>query len=334
MTGPARAARAAERGGLDIGVGVALGGNSLRGAGDFYRELWDQGFTSFWSGEIDGPDGFAPLHIGAAAVPEAHFATGIVSPYLRGPALLAMSAAGMADAAPGRFALGLGPGSPRIIEDWNGGELSRPYQRMRDTVRFLQAAFSGEKVEADFETFSVRGFRLGLVPEQPPPVLLAALRPDMLRLASREADGVILNWVSPDDVRRSLAACGPQGEVACRIYVNPGLDRAQFSHDARRLLAVYANVEAYAAQQSWLGRGELLGETWDAWARGDRREAAEALPERVLDDLFITGSPEACHARVAEYVAAGVTRPILTLFPLGADPATALRTLSPAAMGG
>lgn len=319
---------------IDVGVGIALGGNSLRAAGDFYRELWRQGYTSFWSGEVDGPDGFAPLLLGAATLPGARFGTAIVSPFLRGPALLAMSAAGIADAAPGRFVLGIGPGSPRIVEDWNGGELSQPYRRVRDTIRFLRAAFSGAKVDADYDTFSVRGFRLGLVPDTPPPILVAALRPAMLRLASKEGDGVILNWVSPEDVRRSLAACGPQGEVACRIYVNPGLDREAFERDARRLLAVYANVEAYAAQQAWLGRGDLLGETWAAWRAGDRRRAAEAIPGQVLDDLFITGSPEECHARIAEYLDAGVTSPILTLFPLGADPVTALSTLSPAALRG
>lgn len=318
---------------IDIGVGIALGGNSLRDAGEFYRRLWQQGFTSFWSGEIDGPDGFAPLLVGAAALPEARFATGIVSPYLRGPALLAMSAAGVANVAPGRFALGIGAGSPLIVEGWNGGTLRQPHGRMRDTIRFLRAAFTGEKVDADYETFSVHGFRLGLVPDVPPPILLAALRPGMLRLASREADGVILNWVSPADVRRSLEEGGAQGEVACRIYVNPGMERAEFEHHARRLLAVYGNVDAYAAQQSWLGRDELLAPMWSAWRAGDRRGAAEAIPQEVLDELFITGTPDECHARIQAYVDAGVTTPILTLFPLAADPVAALEGLSPAALG-
>ena len=54
-----------------------------------------------------------------------------------------------------------------------------------------RSALAGEKVSHEYDTFSVQGFRAGLVPDPAPPVLLAALRPGMLRLAGREADGAI-----------------------------------------------------------------------------------------------------------------------------------------------
>ena len=57
----------------------------------------------------------------------------------------------------------------------------------------------------DFETFKVKGFRLARIPEQLPPVYLAALRPGMLHLAGKEADGAILNWLSAEDVATSVA---------------------------------------------------------------------------------------------------------------------------------
>ncbi len=319
---------------VDVGAGIPLGSTSLEPTGGVYRQLWQQGYRTFWTGEVDGPDGFAPLMVGAAALPEGRFGTAIVSPFLRGPALLAMSAASVATAAPGRFVLGIGPGSARIIEDWNGGQLVDPFGRVRDTVRFLRAAFTGAKVDETYDTFAVRGFRLSLVPEVAPPILVAALRPGMLRFGAEEADGVILNWVSPDDVRTSLAATGPQGEVACRIYVSPGVERADALVHARRLTAVYLNVPAYAAQQRWLGRSTLLAEVWARWERGDRRGAAAAIPDEVIDELFVFGTPAECDARIRQYLDAGVTSPIITTFPLDVDPLPALGQLSPATIAG
>ena len=83
---------------------------------------------------------------------------------------------------------------------WNGVPFTEPYKRVRDTIAFLRAALAGEKVDTAYDTFEVRGFRLARPGEQPPPIFLAALRPGMLRLAGRAADGVIINWLSADDV--------------------------------------------------------------------------------------------------------------------------------------
>ena len=110
--------------------------------------------------------------------------------------------ASIADAAPGRFAFGLGASSEVIVANWNGLAFENQYRRVRDTLRFLRLALTGEKITETYETFRVKGFRLARVPEQLPDLYLAALRPGMLRLAGKEADGVILNWLSADDVRQ------------------------------------------------------------------------------------------------------------------------------------
>ena len=78
-------------------------------------------------------------------------------------------------------------------------------------VRFLRAALVGEKVTMDTGTVRSKGFRLGVRPEQPVPILVAALREGMLRLAGREGDGAIINWLSADDVARALVAIEAAG---------------------------------------------------------------------------------------------------------------------------
>ena len=140
----------------------------------FYAD--DLGYTDLWSAEAMGADGLTPLALGAVWAPSMRLGTAILPAYTRGPALMAQSAAGMASAAPGRFVLGIGSSSNVIVERWNGIPFEEPFKQTRDMVRFVKAALTGEKITEDYDTFSVKGFRLGLVPEEPVPVLVAALR--------------------------------------------------------------------------------------------------------------------------------------------------------------
>ncbi len=300
-------------------------------------ELADLGYTDVWSAESDGGDGFTPLALAAAWEPRLRLGTAIVPAYTRAPALMAQTAAALADAAPGRFALGIGSSSNVIVERWNGVPFVEPYRKVRDVVRFLRDAFSGEKVTRAYDTFEIQGFRLGIRPEQPPPILVAALREGMLRLAGREADGVIINWLSPGDVPTvtqvvQAAAGGEDREVVARIFVCPSDDADVVRANARHAIAAYMNVPVYAAFQAWLGRGDQLTEMWAAWKAGDRPAALAAIPDEVVDDLVVHGSPEQCRARVGEYVANGVTTTSLAILPL--DPALshrdAVRALAPA----
>ena len=108
----------------------------------------------------------------------------------------------------GRFALGIGTSSDVIVEQWNGIPFEKPYQRVRDTIAFLRAALSGEKVTEEYETFAVHGFRLGVTLPELPPILVAALRPGMLKLAGRQGDGAIINWLSAEDVKTVVPYVG------------------------------------------------------------------------------------------------------------------------------
>src|SRR5664279_3849306 len=150
---------------------VPLDGVPLSEHADLFRELADLGYTDVWSSEAGGTDGFTPLALAAAWAPSLHLGTAIVPAYLRGPALLAQTVAAMAEAAPGHFSLGIGTSSNVIVERWNGIPFEQPYQRVRDTLRFLRTALAGEKVTEEYETFEVNGFRLGRPLPSVPPLL-------------------------------------------------------------------------------------------------------------------------------------------------------------------
>ena len=185
--------------------------------------LADMGYTDIWSAESDGADAFTPLALAAAWEPRLRLGTAIVPAYTRAPACMAQSVASMADAAPGRFAIGIGSSSNVIVERWNGVPFEEPYKKVRDVVRFLKDALGGEKIKHTYDTFEVNGFKLGVRPEQTPPILVAALREGMLRLSGREADGAIINWLSPQDVATVApvvtdAAGGDEREIVARIF--------------------------------------------------------------------------------------------------------------------
>jgi probable F420-dependent oxidoreductase len=315
--------------GLRYGITVPFDGVTLADHRWWYEELVRLGYTDVWSAETDGADGLTPLALAAAWTPALQLGVAILPAYTRGPALLAQSVAAMAEAAPGRFTLGLGTSSDVIVSRWNDVAFEEPYRRVRDTIRFLRAALAGEKVDQQYDTFRVRGFRLARPVEHPPPLFLAALRPGMLRLAGREADGVIINWLSADDVATVVPELGADIPVAARIFVCPSEDADMVRAVGRRMIAAYLNVGVYAAFHRWLGRGEQLEPMWAAWQAGDRKAALAAIPDEVVDALVVHGSYDQCRAHVGRYVANGVTIPVMAVIPLGVALEDAVAGLAP-----
>lgn len=312
------------------GMTIPFYDRSLARSRELIEELPELGYTDAWSAEVNGVDGFTPLALAAQWAPGLRLGSAIVPVSTRGPGLLAMSAATLADLAPGRFTLGIGASSPAIVERWNAGTFDKPYARTRDTLRFLRRALAGEKVSETYETFQVQGFRLERAPRTPPKIVLAALRPRMLRLAAEEADGAITNWLSPQDVRKVRAEIGPGTELIARLFVCVSENVDQVREMGRRMLAGYLTVPVYAAFHDWLGRGDVLRPMHEAWAAGDRQAALKALPDEVVDALIVHGDAATCRARIQEYVDNGLDTPVLAPIPGGEIPIDqAVRELAP-----
>ena len=190
------------------------------------------------------------------------------------------------------------------------------------------------------------GFRLSRPLATPVPIHVAALRPGMLRVAGEVGDGVVVNWLSADDVPKSLAVVHGAARAAGRdpdsievtarllIHVDPPSPESELA--ARRHLTTYLNVPVYHAFQEWLGRADALSPMWSAWARGDRRAAVAAVPSSVMDELIIRGSMDEIRAHVRRYLDAGVDTAFLQLSTMEQDPArrrdvlrAAMRALGP-----
>jgi probable F420-dependent oxidoreductase len=277
----------------------------LRDHGELVRRAEAAGYTDLWSGETNGPDGFTPLALAANEAPSMRLGTGVVGVFTRGPALLAQQAAALADASNGRFVLGIGASPDRIAEGWNRIPFERPLSRVSETVDFLRPALAGERTET--------GFKLDMAPPGPVPIVLAALRGKMLRLAVEKADGAFSNYLPLSGVPRVVAELegAPDGfELLCRFFCIPG-PREQTEPLARFMFASYATVPVYAAFFRWLGHGERIAEMCERWDARDRQGAAAAAPWELVEETFLLGEPEAIRERLDEFVAAGVTLPVL-----------------------
>ncbi len=286
---------------------LPLAGISLADSEELVKRAEAVGFTDFWSGETNGPDGFTPLTLSAAWTERARLGTGIVGVFQRGPALLTQEAAALADASRGRFVLGIGSSSDRIVEGWNEIPFEKPLSKVRETVDFLQAALAGERTAS--------GFKLETAPAQRVPIMLAALRGKMLELAVERTDGAFTNFLPLAGVPRvtaQLDAAPAEFELLCRFFCIPG-EREQVEPLARFMFSSYITVPVYEAFYRWLGYGEQIDPMVAAWQAGDRKAAAAAAPWELIEDTFIFGSPEQMKERLGEFVAAGITLPILML---------------------
>jgi probable F420-dependent oxidoreductase len=288
------------------GLTVPLPMTPLRELEQHIKRAEAAGYTDIWSGETNGPDGFTPLALAAAWSDSLRLGTGVVGVFQRGPALLAQQAAALADASNGRFVLGIGASSDRIIEGWNKMPFERPLSKMSETVDFLRPALAGERTET--------GFKLEQAPPQPVPIVLAALRGKMLRLAVEKGDGAFTNFLPLSGLPQVVEGIGgaPENfELLCRFFCLEG-EREQVEPLARFMFSSYVTVPVYANFYRWLGHGDAIAPMVEAWEAKDRQKAAELAPWELIEQMFILGSPEQMRERLEEFVAGGITLPVLT----------------------
>ncbi len=155
----------------------------------------------------------------------------------------------------------------------------------------------------------------------------------MLRLAGREGDGAIINWLGADDVATVapiVHAGGDDKEIVARIFVAPTTDTDMVRGMGRYAIAAYLNVPGVRRVPPVARAGRACcSRCGTHWAAGDRKAALAAIPDEVVDALIVHGSPEECREHIGRYVDNGVTCPALAVLPFGLDPVQAARDLAP-----
>jgi coenzyme F420-dependent oxidoreductase len=313
---------------------------------DYARTAERLGYDRAWLPETWGRDAVTTLTAIAERTDEIGIGSSILNVYSRSPALLGQTAATLAEVSDGRFRLGVGPSGPILVEGWHGAEFDRPLRRTRETVEVVKRVLSGETVTYDGDVFQLAGFRLRCEPPDPVPgVDAAGMGPKAVELAGRFADGWHALMVTPDGLRERLADLrrgadlGGRDPADLRVTLSLGCsalsDRERARHLARNHLAFYVGgmgtfYRDALARQGYEATAEEISRHW---ANRDREAAMDAIPEALLDDLAVAGTPDECRDRLREWGRVDGVDAISISFPRAADPAEIRETMRALAPG-
>jgi F420-dependent oxidoreductase-like protein len=272
---------------MDIGIFTSPG--SVDGLVAAARGAHEDGFASYWTSQIFSVDALTAIAVAAREVPEIRFGTGVVPIQPRHPMALAGQALTVSQVSGGRLDLGIGLSHQMVVEGMWGLPFEKPVRQMREYLEVLGPLLAGENPQFGGETVTARG---GLdVKAEPPPVLVAALGPQMLKVTGRLADGTVTWMTGPKTIaeltvptiRAGAEEAGrPDPRVVMALPMCVTDDEAGARERAATEFAVYGILPSYRAM---LDREGMAG------------------PE----DLAFIGSADAVAARIDEASAAGAT---------------------------
>jgi F420-dependent oxidoreductase-like protein len=305
----------------------------------------DLGYDSIWIPEAWAYEQFQLLTEIALATERIGLATGIANVFSRTPGLLAMSAATLDEISGGRAILGLGTSGATVVENFHGVPYVKPLTRLRETIAIARALWRGERLSPELSTLAdLRHFRLEMKPLRPTiPIFVASLQEKAIREIGRMADG----WVPTFWPYRhlgdgmSLIAAGAREagrkpediEVAPFVAVIPIDDRDIARSFVRPLISFYIGgmgtyYHALFCRYGFRENADLVRGLYNS---GQRKEAAAAVSDDLVDAIAICGPAGYCRERLAEWREHGMSRALLNL-PVGVPLEVSeqlLRTVAP-----
>ncbi len=285
-------------------IGVLInGGAPLNSVVSQVMQAEEAGFASAWLPNIFANDALTALALAGARTSRIELGTAVVPTFPRHPSALAQQALTVQAATAGRLTLGIGLSHKPVIEQMMGLDFSKPVRHMREYLAALTALLSGKPANVDGDVYRIH-LHLTVPGAPPPPVLVAALGPQMLQVAGRMAAGTITwmggpTYLAQDVVPVITAAAQEAGKPAPRIVAGFPIavtDQVEAARDAaRRVFSVYATLPSYRA---------IL----------DREGAADAA------GVAIIGNEQEVAAQIARLADGGVTDLNCAFYPIAEDP--------------
>lgn len=301
---------------MPIGCFVSTG-RSLPEAVERVRLAESLGYEAAYVTHLAGRDALQVSMAYALSTERIAVGTGVVPIYSRTPATMAQEAATIHDASGGRMRLGIGVSHRPVVEHWHGQTIDRPVTEMREYAAIVRAILAGEpppQGEKWRSAFALAG--LGPFPELP--VYVAALSPNMLRLAGEVADGVVLWLCNPNYIRDVVVPCVREGreragkaldgfDIVAAVPSAATDDRDAAWAAMRRDLLPYFGLPFYRAMLERSGfEADVAG--YDA-AAGDPQAMGAAIGAGFLEVLTAVGDEAQVRAGIQRYLDAGATSP-------------------------
>ena len=310
-----------------MAIGTFIGaGRDLDKALDRVRAAESLGYESVYVTHIAGRDSLTVLTRYATVTDRIRLGTGVLPIFSRPPASTAQTAATIDEISDGRMVLGLGVSHRVTVENWFDAEISEPVSQMREYATIVRAILRGEDPPRG-EHFNSRFRFMGYAPRRPDlPIYLAALSPNMLRLAGAIGDGVMLWLCNPDYIRETVLPEVAKGreaagksmdgfDVVAAVPVGVSDDPDAARNAFRKDLIPYASLPFYRSMLERSGFGEDLAAFDAGMEAGKPDDAMAGLSDELLRSLAGIGTGDDARAKVAEYQDAGATSPCIGGIP-------------------
>ncbi len=284
------------------------------------------GFDAAYTTHIAGRDSLTTLMAYADASERIRLGTGVVPIFSRTPATMAQTAATIDEHSGGRMVLGLGVSHKVTVENWHGQKIDKPVTQMREYVGGVRAILRGEE-PPDSERFPTKFAFMGYEARAELPIYIAALSPNMLRLAGEIADGVMLWLCCPSYIRDTVIPMVREGlekagrpeadfDVVAAVPIaltdDPEAARTTFRQD----LIPYASLPVLPSDARVVGlrRRDRGVRRWHGRQR-HREGQVGALGSHARRARRDRRRKDDVHAAVKRYQDAGVTSPCVGGMP-------------------
>ncbi|MEV4799207.1 TIGR03564 family F420-dependent LLM class oxidoreductase [Nonomuraea sp. NPDC049421] len=283
---------------MKLGIALATGGADLDTLLEQVGAARTAGFESAFFNQYASLDAISVAGLAGRLNPGMEVGTSVAITYARHPYAMAEQALAANAISGGTFTLGLGPSHKHLVEAMYGVPYERPAVHVREYLTALRPLLRGEPVDFQGETLSVAG-QIPAPGAEPPPVLISALGPVMLRVAGELADGTILTWVGAPligdyIVPRITAAAEAAGRPAPRVVASAMVCVTSDPDRVRgELQAQMGFTGDFAAYRAVLDRQGLSG----------------------VHELLIGGDESDVEKGIERFASAGATD--LTVIPIG-----------------
>jgi F420-dependent oxidoreductase-like protein len=331
---------------MKLGLMLGYSGRRLDLPVDLVQEAESLGYDSVWMAESWGNDACTPLAYLAAVTSRIKLGTAIMQVPARTPANAAMTALTLNELSNGRFIMGLGMSGPQVVEGWHGKPYRLPLSQLREYIEILRLIFAREKpleysgkcydipFQGERSTGQGKALKSMMHGGENIPIYCGSLTPKSQQMCGELADGCLLTNLVPeradvalDNLRLGFAKKGDgkdlkDFDLACTVAVILDDDLEQARRPLRMQLARYVGgfgtrktnfYKDFLSRSGWPDECEKIQ---DLFLAGKQKQAIEAVPNSMIDALYLIG-PE---GRIKERFQAWKDSPVGTLMVGSQDP--------------
>ena len=273
-----------------------------------------------WIPETWGMENFSMLGLASKENTFSKIGSSIINIYSRSPSLIAMGASTVDTISNGRLILGLGTSSVPIVENFHGNSFDTPVQRMKEYVEIIRLALQGEKINYSGKIFTLKDFSLLTKPiRKEIPIYLAAINQKMVEMTWDIADGVIFYLRPKSEMKETISKMQKKKKIDTTLQIITCIheDEEKARNRAKKTLSFYIAVgkiyREFLQSTGYSNEVKIINEEYE---KNGLNSLQELIPEKMLDDLCIAGTPATAIKKLDAFRDVGIDLPIIQFNPI------------------